>query len=57
MRTFDELAAAVAYQIHTVLTNNGIQLADLPKNRDGPTASWRGLPSTGPARGMVSSVA
>jgi AcrR family transcriptional regulator len=40
----DELAAAVPYQIHTVLTDNGIQFADLPKNRDGPTASWRGHP-------------
>ena len=40
----DELATAVPYQIHTVLTDNGIQFADLPKNRDGPTASWRGHP-------------
>ena len=40
----DELVAAVPYQIHTVLTDNGIQFADLPKNRDGPTARMRGHP-------------
>jgi hypothetical protein len=40
----DELVAAVPYQIHTVLTDNGIQFADLPKNRGGPTARWRGHP-------------
>jgi len=36
------LIAAVPYRIHTVLTDNGIQFADLPKNRKGPTARWRG---------------
>ena len=40
----EELVAAVPYQIHTVLTDNGIQFADLPKNRTGPTAMWRGHP-------------
>jgi transposase InsO family protein len=40
----DELVAAVPYQIHTVLTDNGTQFADLPKNRDGPTARMRGHP-------------
>lgn len=40
----DELVAAVPYTIHTVLTDNGIQFADLPKNRSGPTAMWRGHP-------------
>jgi transposase InsO family protein len=40
----DELVAAVPYKIHTVLTDNGIQFADLPKNRDGPTARMRGHP-------------
>lgn len=40
----EALVAAVPYQIHTVLTDNGIQFADLPKNRTGPTASWRGHP-------------
>ena len=34
----DELVEALPYKIHTVLTDNGIQFADLPKNRDGPTA-------------------
>lgn len=40
----DELVKAVPYVIHTVLTDNGIQFAALPKNRDGPTARWRGHP-------------
>jgi transposase InsO family protein len=40
----EELVAAVPYQIHTVLTDNGIQFADLPKNREKPTALWRGHP-------------
>jgi hypothetical protein len=41
------LMAAVPYRIHTVPTDNGIQFADLPKNRKGPTARFRGHPSTG----------
>ena len=36
------LLKAVPYKIHTILTDNGIQFADLPKNRMGPTARWRG---------------
>jgi transposase InsO family protein len=36
------LIKAVPYKIHTVLTDNGIQFAELPKNRTGPTALWRG---------------
>ena len=40
----DELVAAVPYDIHTVLIDNGIQFADLPKNRNGPTARWRDHP-------------
>ena len=36
------LIKAVPYQIHTALTDNGIQFADLPKNRTEPTALWRG---------------
>jgi transposase InsO family protein len=36
------LIVAVPYRIHTVLTDNGIQFADLPKNRNGITARWRG---------------
>ena len=38
------LIASVPYKIHTVLTDNGIQFADLPKNRKGPTAMFRGHP-------------
>ena len=38
------LIAAIPYRIHTVLTDNGIQFADLPKNREGPTARFRGHP-------------
>lgn len=38
----DALVDAVPYTIHTVLTDNGIQFADLPKNRKGPTAMMRG---------------
>ncbi|MFH0303575.1 DDE-type integrase/transposase/recombinase, partial [Bradyrhizobium sp. 31Argb] len=40
----NDLVNAVPYKIHTVLTDNGIQFADLPKNRSGPTAMWRGHP-------------
>lgn len=40
----NDLVKAVPYKIHTVLTDNGIQFADLPKNRSGPTAMWRGHP-------------
>ena len=36
--------AAVPYTVKIVLTDNGIQFADLPKNRSGPTAMWRGHP-------------
>ena len=35
------LLQVVPYRLHTILTDNGIQFADLPKNRDGPTARWR----------------
>ena len=38
------LVEAVPYRIHTVLTDNGIQFADRPKNRKGPTARFRGHP-------------
>jgi transposase InsO family protein len=38
----DALVAAVPYKIEVVLTDNGIQFADLPKNRSGPTAMFRG---------------
>lgn len=40
----EALVAAVPYEIHTVLTDNGIQFADIPKNRNGPTARFRGHP-------------
>src|SRR5918912_1113558 len=34
--------AVFPYAIHTVLTDNGMAFADLPKYRDGPTATWMG---------------
>ena len=40
----NELVEAMPYTIHTVLTDNGIQFADLPKNREKPTARLRGHP-------------
>ena len=40
----EALVAAVPYETHTVLTDNGIQFADIPKNRKGPTARFRGHP-------------
>lgn len=40
----EALVERVPYTIHTVLTDNGIQFADLPKNRKGPTAMLRGHP-------------
>src|SRR5947209_6933688 len=40
-RFLQALIAAVPYRLHTVLTDNGIQFADLPKNRDGWTARYR----------------
>lgn len=38
------LIEALPYKIHTILTDNGIQFADLPKNGSKPTAMWRGHP-------------
>lgn len=40
----EALIEAVPYRIEIVLTDNGIQFADLPRNRSGPTARWRGHP-------------
>ena len=40
----EALVAAVPQRIEIVLTDNGIQFADLPKNRSGPTAKLRGHP-------------
>ncbi len=34
----EALLEAVPYDLHTILTDNGIQFADLPRNRDGWTA-------------------
>src|SRR4029450_2224040 len=35
------LIAVVPYKIHIILTDNGIQFCDLPKNRSDPTARWQ----------------
>ena len=40
----DDLVAAVPCEVHTVLSDNGIQFADLARNRSGPTARFRGHP-------------
>jgi hypothetical protein len=37
----EALIAATPYGLHTILTDNGIQFADLPRNRDGWTARYR----------------
>lgn len=37
----EALIGAVPYRLHTILTDNGIQFADLPRNRDGWTARFR----------------
>lgn len=37
----EALISACPYRLHTILTDNGIQFAELPKNRNGPTAQWR----------------
>lgn len=36
------VVAAFPYKLHTVLTDNGVPFADMPKNRNGPTARLRG---------------
>lgn len=41
MAFLEALIEAVPYDLHTILTDNGIQFADLPKNRDGWTARMR----------------
>ena len=52
----EALPRAVPYRLHTILTDNGLQFADLPKNRDGPppacafTASIR---SAGPTASSI----
>src|SRR4029450_410564 len=35
------LIEAVPYQVHTVLTDNGVQFGDMPSKRAGPTARYR----------------
>jgi transposase InsO family protein len=40
----EQLVEAIPYKIKVVLTDNGIQFADLPKNRSGATARFRGHP-------------
>ena len=37
-----EVVEAFPYRIHTVLTDNGIAFADLPRNRNGPTRRYLG---------------
>jgi len=37
----EALLEAVPYELHTILTDNGIQFADLPRNRDSWTARMR----------------
>ena len=37
----EALLEAVPYDLHTILTDNGVQFADLPRNRDGWTARGR----------------
>ena len=41
MEFLDAVIEAVPYKIHTVLTDNGIQFSELPKNRNGPNARYR----------------
>ena len=50
-----EVIAVFPYAIHTVLTDNGMAFADLPKCRNGPTGApgWR-IFSTGSARKTAS---
>ena len=37
----EALIEAMPYRLHTILTDNGIQFADLPRNRNGWTARYR----------------
>ena len=53
----DALVEAVPYDIRIVLTDNGIQFADLPKNRNGPTARFRGHPFDPRVSATASSIA
>jgi IS30 family transposase len=53
----EALVAAVPYRVEIVLTDNGIQFADLPKNRSGPTARLRGHPFDRVCREQGSNIA
>jgi transposase-like protein len=53
----EALIEAVPYRIHTVLTDNGIQFADLPKNRQGPPPASAAIPSIEPAMSTESNTA
>jgi transposase InsO family protein len=41
VRFLEGLIAAAPYRLHTALSHNGIQTADLPRNRGGWTAHYR----------------
>jgi hypothetical protein len=40
------VVAAFPYKIHTVLADNGMAFADLPKNREGPSRRFLGRTSS-----------
>jgi transposase-like protein len=50
----EALIEAIPYRIHTVLTDNGIQFADLPRTGRGQRHASAAIPSTGPASFMES---
>lgn len=50
------LVAAVPYRIHTVLTDNGIQFADLPKNAKGQRHAFADTPLIGPVLCTASNI-
>jgi hypothetical protein len=52
----EALVEAVPYRIHTILTDNGIQFADLPRNRQGQPHVSAAIPSTGHAFNMASNI-
>ena len=41
-QTLRNVVAAFPYKIHTVLTDNGMAFADLPKNCEGPSRRFLG---------------
>jgi hypothetical protein len=50
----EALIEAIPYRIHTVLTDNGIQFAHLPRTGRGQRHASAAIPSTGPASFMES---